>query len=426
MAKREINRLTTLGVKALVGKTPKLYPDGGNLFVRVDRTTGKLFYVIKFFSAVHQKTREGGIGPCVECSASPGAITLKEARSERDDWRKLIDQGIDPIDARKSAKATTIIEGQKVRTFGEVYLAWAEVADLELKNERTRSNRKRAIEWHLKLLWNVPAASVTPKMAADILKPLAMTKANTAHRLLGYIRTILAHADKLGTPTNSEKFSGSYFRGLIPAKEKVQPTVHHKALDIDEVPAFVTKLKDQPGSASRCLHFAILSALRSNEAIGLKWSYIDFNTKVVTFPAEVMKVHKEFRCALSDQAIELLNSMPRVKDCPFVFVGRSGNGKLSDRVLHSIVTRMGYDCTVHGFRSCFRMFVGERTDFDTALAEYSLAHLVGGKVERAYARSDNLAKRFAVMQSWANFCDPLPVPDVGDNVVPLPVKLASA
>jgi hypothetical protein len=85
---------------------------------------------------------------------------------------------------------------------------------------------------------------------------------------------------------------------------------------------------------------------------------------------------------------------------------------------------MGYSCTVHGFRSCFRVFVGERTDFDTSLAEYSLAHLVGGKVERTYARSDNLAKRFAVMQSWANFCDPLPVADVGDNVVQL--KLASS
>jgi integrase len=205
---------------------------------------------------------------------------------------------------------------------------------------------------------------------------------------------------------------------LLPRKEAVQPTKNYAALPIDEMPAFVPRLKAEPGNAARCLQFAVYCALRSNEAIGLKWSYIDFDAKVAIFPAAAMKTKKEFRCALSGRAIDLLRSMPRLKDCPWAFPGRYG-GKLSERVLSSLMERIGYrGFTVHGFRSAFRDFVGERTDFDTQLAEYALAHVVGGKVERAYARGDNLAKRFAVMNAWANFIDP-PAAPIADNILVL-------
>jgi integrase len=424
--KRELNRLTTLGVKALQNKPAKLYPDGANLFARVDKG-GTVGYMIRFVSPVHKRTRDGGLGAAAECSTAPGAITLKEARAIRDEWRKQVGAGIDPIDARQAAKATTIAEGQKAKTFGEAAQSWLEVADLELKRDKTKVVRRRAIEQHLKPIWNTPVSSLTPAMVVNVLKPLAATRANTAHRLRGYVRAILDYADKLGTPTNSAKFSGTYFRGLLPAKERVQPTIHYAALPLDDVPAFVQKLRQQPGAAPKALLFAILCALRSNEAIGLKWSYVDFVNKVATFPAEVMKTGVEFRCALSQQAINLLTSLPRLKDCPYAFPGRWG-GRLSERMLFSTVSRMGYDCTVHGFRSCFRDYIGERTDFDTVAAEHSLAHQVGNSVMRAYARGDNLQKRFALMQSWADFIDPLTAPDVMDvvdNVIPLPLKASA-
>jgi integrase len=417
--KRQNNRLTTLGVKALAGagKKPGLYPDGGNLFARVDKATGKVGYVIRYHSPVHKRVRDGGIGPAAECSPAPGAITLKAARDIRDNWRRLIYQGIDPIDHRKTVKAVTIIEGQKSKTFGEAAIAWMEVADVELKHERTRFNRRRAIERHLKPIWGVPATSLTPAMVTDILKPLAQTNANTAHRLRAWIHAILTHADKHGVPTDFSKFTATYFRGLIPRKEKVQPTKHFAALPVDEMPAFMARLKQQPGAAARCLAFAVLCALRSNEAIGAKWSYIDGN--VMTIPAAHMKTGKEFRVALSQQAIDLLRSLPRLKDCAYVFVGRFG-GKLSERVLSGLMERIGYrGYAVHGMRSTFRHFIGEHTDFDTSLAEYALAHQVGGKVERAYARGDNLAKRFAVMNAWGDFIDPV------SNVIALPLAAAS-
>jgi integrase len=426
--KRQNNRLTTLGVKALAraGKKPGLYPDGGNLFARVDKATGKVGYVIRYHSPVHKRVRDGGIGPAAECSPTPGAITLKAARDIRDNWRRLIDQGIDPIDHRKTVKAVTIIEGQKSKTFGKAAIAWMEVADVELKHERTRSNRRRAIERHLKPLWGVPAASLTPAMVTDILKPLAQTNANTAHRLRAYIHSILDHADKLGTPTDSSKFTASYFRRLIPRKEKVQPTRHFAALDVGQMPVFMERLKREPGAAARCLAFVVLSALRSNEAIGAKWGYIDGN--VMTIPAAAMKTGKEFRVALSQQALDLLRSLPRLKGCDYIFAGRFG-GRLSERVLSSLMERIGYrGVTVHGMRSTFRHFIGEHTDFDTSLAEYALSHFVGGKVERAYARGDNLTKRFAVMNAWADYIDPPSAPaeePEPDNVIALPLKAVS-
>jgi integrase len=263
-------------------------------------------------------------------------------------------------------------------------------------------------------------------MVTDILKPLAQTNANTAHRLRAWIHSILTHADKHGVPTDFSKFTASYFRGLIPRKEKVQPTRHFAALDVEQVPAFMARLKQEPGAAARCLQLVVLCALRSNEAIGAKWSYIDGN--VMTIPAAHMKTGKEFRVALPQQAIDLLRSLPRLKGCDYIFAGRFG-GKLSERVLSGLMERLGYrGYTVHGMRSAFRHFVGEHTDFDTSLAEYALAHRVGGKVERAYARGDNLAKRFAVMEVWADYIDPPsasaeePEPD---NVIALPLKAVS-
>jgi integrase len=378
-------------------------------------------------SPVHKRTRDGGIGAAAELSAAPGAITLKEARSIRDEFRKQIDAGIDPIDARRSTKIDNIIQAQASKTFGEAALSWMEVADQELKRDKTRLNRRRAIEVHLKPLWNVPASSLTPAMLTNMLKPLLEAKkANTAHRLRSYVHAILDYADHLGTPTNSAKFTGSYFKKLLPRKEKVQPTVHHTALPIDEVPAFVARIKESHGgSAAAALHFAILTALRSNEAIGLKWSWIDFNNRTILFPSTTMKAGKEFRRTLSDQAIGLLKSVPRLKGCEFVFPGRHG-GRLSDRMLHAVVRRMGYKVSVHGFRSSFRDYIGERTDLDTVAAEHALAHQVGNAVTRAYARGDNLAKRFVIMQAWADFSDPrpVPVPEEADNIVQL--KLATA
>jgi hypothetical protein len=197
LAKREKNRLTTLTIKSLVGKTPKLYPDGGNLFAKVDRSTGTVSYVIRYHSPVHGRSRDGGIGAAAECSAAPGAITLKEARVIRDEWRRLINDGIDPIDHRKAAKATAIETARSIKTFGQFAREWMTVADTDMTTPRPRETRRRAIETHLSSLLDRPVGEITPATLAAVVKPLFEphptlgVRANLAWRLRGYVAAIL-------------------------------------------------------------------------------------------------------------------------------------------------------------------------------------------------------------------------------------------
>jgi integrase len=386
MAKRDTKRLTTIGIKALVNKKPGLYPDGGNLFARVDRATGKVSYVIRYFSPVHQRTRDGGIGAASECSIAPGSISLKEARLIRDEWRQLLNSGIDPIDHRKAAKATTIDAARSIKTFGEAAQEWMSVADTDMTTPRPRVTRRKAIERHLAPLLDRPVGEITPASLAAVLKPLFEphptlgVRASLAHRLRGWVAAILLHADKLGIPTDASKFSASYFQGLIPKREKARPTQNHPALAIDQMPAFVTRLKAEPGNAARCLLFTVYCALRSTEGISAEWSWIDFNTKVMTIPAASMKTRREFRVALPQQAIRLLESMHRLKACPFVFPGRFA-GKLSERIFPDVLKRCGYNhVTAHGFRTTFRSWFQERTDFAWELGELALSHSIGNQV----------------------------------------------
>jgi integrase len=432
MAKRDTKRLTTIGIKALVNKKRGLYPDGGNLFARVDRATGKVSYVIRYFSPVHQRTRDGGIGAASECSISPGSISLKEARLIRDEWRQLLNSGIDPIDHRKAAKTTTIDAARSIKTLGEAAQEWMSVADTDMTTPRPRVTRRKAIERHLAPLLDRPVGEITPGALAAVLKPLFEphptlgVRANLAHRLRGWVAAILAHADKHGVATDASKFSASYFKGLIPKQQKARPTKNHPALPIEEMPAFVARLKAEPGNAARCLLFTVYCALRSTEGISAEWSWIDFNTKVMTIPAASMKTRREFRIALSEQAIRLLHSMPRLKGCEFVFPGRFA-GKLSERVLPDVMARIGYrGVTVHGFRSTFRSWFQERTDFAWELGELSLSHAIGSAVSQSYNRSDALERRFEVANAWCSYIDPDPVANDDQNVIVLPAFLRKA
>jgi integrase len=170
--------------------------------------------------------------------------------------------------------------------------------------------------------------------------------------------------------------------------------------------------------------FTVYCALRSCEAISAQWDWIDLNTKVMTVPAASMKTRKPFRVALSEQAIALLRSQPRLKGCAFVFPGRFA-GKLSERIFPDVLKRCGYGhVTAHGFRSTFRSWFQERTTFAWELGELALSHSIGSAVSQSYNRSDALERRFEVANSWANFIDPRPVADTVDNNV-VPLKLVS-
>jgi integrase len=180
-----------------------------------------------------------------------------------------------------------------------------------------------------------------------------------------------------------------------------------------ELPAYVARLRDSEGISARALEFTILTAARSGEVLGARWSEIDLEGKVWTVPAARMKAGREHRVALCERAVEILSGLSQTKVGDHVFPGAKRGGPLSVMALTMVMRRSGAgNFTVHGFRSAFRDWAGERTNFPREVAEAALAHVVGDETERAYRRGDALEKRRTLMEAWAAFCEP-----TEDNVV---------
>jgi integrase len=173
-----------------------------------------------------------------------------------------------------------------------------------------------------------------------------------------------------------------------------------------ELPAFLARLRARDGVSARALEFVILTAARSGEVLGLRWSEIDLERKVWTVPAARIKAGREHRVPLSPRAVEILEAMRAVRVSDYVFPGYRPGRPLGDMALHLVRTRMEIPYTVHGFRSSFRDWCGEATNFPREVAEAALAHVVGDETERAYRRGDALEKRRKLMEAWAAYCEP--------------------
>jgi integrase len=154
------------------------------------------------------------------------------------------------------------------------------------------------------------------------------------------------------------------------------------------------------------LEFAILTAARSGEVLGVRWREIDFDARIWTIPPERMKAVHELRVPLSKRAVAILNKMNEARIGDHVFPGAVRDRPLSVMAMDMVLRRMGQDVTVHGFRSSFRDWAGNETNFPRGLAEHALAHVLGDKAEQAYRRSDALEKRRKLMDAWAAYCEP--------------------
>jgi integrase len=203
---------------------------------------------------------------------------------------------------------------------------------------------------------------------------------------------------------------------VLPARGQVARVEHHAALPYRDVPAFMAALREREGTAARALEFAILTAARTGEVIGARWGEIDRTDRTWTVPASRMKGGRKHVVPLSARAVELL---PTDGDDGFVFVGaRAGTG-LSNMGMTAVLRRMGYGhITVHGFRSAFRDWAAEQTNYPNHVVEMALAHVVGDKVEAAYRRGDLLAKRKQLAEAWSRYCSAPPAP-AGDVVTPM-------
>jgi integrase len=392
-----MGKLTALAIKRQ-GK-PGRYGDGGGLWLQV-RDVDHKSWLFRYTKG--GKQRQLGLG-------SLDLVSLAEARELAIAARKQIKDGIDPIQAKREKAAAEKAETRI--TFRKVAEAYIAAHQAGWKNAKHSWQWGATLEGHAyPVVGDKPVADVQVGDVMQILEPIWHTKTETASRLRGRIESVLDFARARGwrEGENPARWRG-HLQNLLPAKSRVSKVEHHAALPWSEMAKFLSELRQQKGTASRALEFTILTAVRTSEAAGAAWGEIDLAARIWTVPAERMKSAKEHRVPLSDAATSVLNEMrpPGASlTSGYVFPGGKLGKPLSNAAMMAVLKRMKRDdLTVHGFRSSFRDWCAEATSYPRELAEAALAHVLADKVEAAYRRGDMLAKRAALMEDWATFCE---------------------
>ena len=389
-----VQRLTAPGMHA-VGGVAGLYlcvsPSGSRSWIARVNVDGK--------------RREMGLGSFPDVSLS---IAREKARAARSDTI----MGIDPVANRKEARSARQALKATQKTFADCAKAYIEAHSDSWRNAKHRAQWPSTFETYVyPTMGTVLVGEVTQAHVMAVLLPIWKTKTQTATRLRGRIEQVLAWATAAGfrQGENCARWTGLLDQ-LLPAPGKVSKPKHHPAVRVDDMPAFIKALRQHDGLSPKALEFVVLTAARSGEVRGATWAEIDLEAAVWTVPKERMKAGKEHRVPLNTQAIKLLEAMPRIEGTELVFPAPRG-GQLSDMALTALTRRMNFRddagrvCVPHGFRSSFRDWVFERTDYPRDLAEAALAHALENKVEAAYRRGDALERRRAMMQAWANYCE---------------------
>jgi integrase len=361
------------------------------------------------------KASEMGLG-------SENALGLAEARDRARDQRKLLADGLDPIEERSrikqaAAQARQAAEARK-KSFKFCAESYIDAHRSEWRNAKHAAQWRSTLETYAyPIIGEQPVQEINTDLVLAVLRqevpatkrlpagPLWTTRRETAGRLRGRIEKALAWATQSKFRTGDNPAAWSALTDLLAKARNVR---HMPALPYAELPAFMIELRQQEGDAARALELAILCANRTTEAIGARWSEIDAAEKAWTVPAEHMKSKRPHRIPLSDRALEIIERQ-RGQDATFVFPGRHPGASLSDMALLMLLRRMGReDITTHGFRSTFKDWCRERSNFPNELSEAALAHVIGDKTEAAYARGTLFDKRRGMMAAWARYCASTP------------------
>lgn len=341
-------------------------------------------------------------------------VSLAEAREKARELRKQVREGIDPIEERNATKLRAKLEAAKTKTFEECANAYIEANRAGWKNEKHVQQWQNTLATYaFPKIGQLPVAAIDTGLVLNVLQQetgedkaqLWHAKTETASRLRGRLESILDWAAFRGyrEGENPARWKG-HLEHELPARSKVQKVEHHAALPYAELGAFMAELRKREGLSARALEFAILTAARSGEVRGATWVEIDLPGRIWTVPAERMKAGKEHRVPLSDEAVKLLEALPRIVGNDYVFPAPRG-GQLSDMALTAVLRRMERGgLTQHGFRSTFRDWAGETTAYPREVCEHALAHKLADGVEAAYQRGDLLAKRARLMADWARYC----------------------
>jgi integrase len=380
-----MGKLTALKIRSLT--EPGRYADGDGLFLDVtSRASGR--WILRIQS--NGRRREIGLG-------SLKNVSLADARDSAFVMRKKIAQGIDPVAERKQNRQT-------VPTFRDA----AKLVHEE--HEKAWKNGKHQNQWIATLttyafpkIGDLPVDKIEGPAIREVLVPIWLSKPETARRVRQRIGTVLDWACAKGFRA-TEAPMRSLSKGL-PRQPKKDG--HFAAMPYAQVPGFVAKLGERESVGRLALEALILTAARSGEIRGAIWSELDLQAGLWTIPAERMKMGRAHTVPLSPEAITVFERAKKFKAGvgDLVFPGQNVRKPLSDMTLLKILRDMDLSVTVHGFRSAFRDWVAEQTDFAGEIAEAALAHTVSNKVEAAYRRTDFLDKRRLLMREWSVFCE---------------------
>jgi integrase len=392
---RPLNKLSAILVNKL--SSPGHYGDGGGLWLQISGT-GSKSWVFRFELA--GKVREMGLG-------AVHTVSLAIARDKARDSRLLLSEGKDPIVARDAARTADALSRARSKTFDQCAEAYIKAHRGGWKSAKHAAQWESSLATHVSPVFGALAVSdVDTELVVRSLRPIWDAKTETAVRLRGRIECILdwATVSKYRQGENPARWRG-HLENLLANPNKIAPVKSRPALPWSEISAFMALLAVREGIAARAVQFAILTACRSGEVRGARWSEIDLKAKLWTIPAERMKAGKEHRVPLSTTALAVLQELPRVGN--IVFPGMRNGTELSDMTLTAVLRRMGRgDITIHGFRSTFRDWSAEApgNTFPREVCEHALAHSLPDRVEAAYRRGDLLEKRILLMQAWADYC----------------------
>ena len=412
---RTIRRLTAREVantKPDADRRALMLADGGNLWLQVTRDpehSDRIRRSWVFRYELDGVRHDLGLGPLY-------TLDLADARAKAKTLRQQLLDGIDPLAAKQQAKRDRLAKlaaEKRALTFREC------AAQCIAAHEDGWTNAKHRGQWTQSLrdyaypvLGDLAVDDITTAHVVKALEPIWKTVPETASRVRGRIEKVLGWATVRGfrSGDNPARWRG-HLQELFSAKAKTRAVEHFKAMPFAEVPAITADLRRKDTLAARALELLILTAARRGEIAGATWREIDLVRRIWTIPAARMKAGKEHRIPLCSPAVELLHALGKHDDKDRVF-------PMADGAMLLLLREMRSGITVHGFRSSFRDWAAERTNYPNIVAEAALAHAVSNAVERAYRRGDLFEKRRRLMNDWAAWCArPLPI---GATVTMLP------
>jgi integrase len=394
---------------------PGLYGDGSGLYLQVSAFNTKA-WVFRFMIAGH--ARKMGLGEFKR-------LSLAEARKKAQAAYAQVVDGIDPIEARNAVKAAQATERAKFMSFedcakqciGDRAQGWK--YGLESKHGKQWISTLETYAYPV--IGKLSVDKIDLALVLKVIKPIWQDKTETASRVRQRIEIVLDWAKVHGhrTGDNPARWKG-FLDQILPAPSQVSPVQHFAALPYADLPDFMTKLRQRDSISARALEFTILTAMRTEATTGAKLSEIDLDSATWTIPAARLKgkkgkVKRDLVIPLPERAVQIIKDTP--SDGTFVFMGGKAGKGLSNAAMSELLKGMidPSEATVHGFRSTFKDWATEQTEYPLELSEFALAHTVSGKVEAAYRRGDMIEKRRRLMEDWATYCEGRKIS--GDNVV---------